>query len=177
MTSLPNILTLGRVALAPLVAALIIAGWPAAAVSLFILAALLDLLDGKIARAMKTESAFGAALAPIADKILVALVLLALAGSGMLQTWHLIPAGMILLRDILISGVREYAAKAGVSLAVTGLAKWKTTAEFVALALLIVSPIDGGGGLYMGGLAALWLAGALSAYTGAQYLLSMRKAG
>ena len=84
---------------------------------------------------------------------------------------------MILLRDILISGVREYAAKAGVSLAVTGLAKWKTTAEFVALALLIVSPIDGGGGLYMGGLAALWLAGALSAYTGAQYLLSMRKAG
>ena len=93
MTSLPNILTLGRVALAPLVAALIIAGWPAAAVSLFILAAFLDLLDGKIARAMKTESAFGAALDPIADKILVALVLLALAGSGMLQTWHLIPEG------------------------------------------------------------------------------------
>ena len=152
LNSLPNLLTILRIVCIPVLMALfyVQAPWaPWAACGVFVAAAITDYFDGWLARRLQQVSAFGRLLDPIADKMLVAATLLLVIGFGRLGTISLIPAVVILLREFLISGLREFLAgrEVGGGLAVSGLAKWKTTVQMVALALLIVgdaAPEQGG---------------------------------
>ena len=141
------------------------------AVLIFISAGVTDALDGYYARKRGEQSAFGRMLDPIADKLLVASCLLMLAADGTIRGWSLWAAIVILCREILVSGLREYLAELRVSVPVTQLAKWKTTLQLVAVGFLIageagdavvpvVTPI---------GLALLWLSALLTLYTGWDY--------
>jgi cardiolipin synthase len=141
------------------------------AVVIFISAAVTDVLDGYFARKWGEHSSFGRMLDPIADKLLVASCLLMLAADGTIRGWSLWAAIVILCREILVSGLREYLAELRVSVPVTQLAKWKTTLQLVAVGFLIagkagdeivplVTPI---------GLALLWLSALLTLYTGWDY--------
>ena len=144
--SLPNILTVGRIAAIPVVVGCVYVQsildgplwlrWVALAV--FIAAAITDWLDGYYARIWDQQSAFGRMLDPIADKLLVASCLLMLAADNSIHGWTLWAAVVILCREILVSGLREYLAALRVSVPVTKLAKWKTTVQMVALGVLIV---------------------------------------
>ncbi|SDE32178.1 CDP-diacylglycerol--glycerol-3-phosphate 3-phosphatidyltransferase [Rhodospira trueperi] len=176
LRSLPNALTLGRIALIPVVMLLIYmpgdaARWAAA--GLFVLAAVTDYLDGWLARRLDVVSEIGRALDPIADKLLVAAVLLMLAGVGRLSDLALIPAVVILSREILVSGLREALAGRNVVMPVTRLAKWKTTAQLAALPLLLVGDAGSVIGLSLQGPgeALLWIAGGLTARTGYTYVM------
>ena len=172
--SLPNLLTLARIAAIPPAIALFYvptswADW--ALLVLFIAAAITDWLDGHLARLWKEESAFGRFLDPIADKLLVMALLLMLAATERLPEWAIIPAVAILLREVLISGLREFLAGINVSLPVSRLAKWKAAVQMTAIALLIVAdhatptlPID------LWGAVALWLAAVLTVASGWGYL-------
>ncbi len=138
LTSPPNLLTLIRVGLIPLLVGLLYlegawARWFACAV--FVIAATTDYLDGWLARTRKQHSRLGRWLDPVADKLLVAATVLALVG---FDRAPLLPALVILLREILISGLREYLAEARLVLPVSRLAKWKTAVQMVALGFLIV---------------------------------------
>jgi cardiolipin synthase len=178
--SLPNILTLARIVAIPVVVALLyVPGMAAAWVALAVYAAagITDWIDGWLARRMGETSAFGQALDPIADKLLVGAVLLVLVGNGAIPGIHVIPALIILLREILVSGLREFLAGTRVSLPVTRLAKWKTTIQMVALGVLIVGD-RGVAGLPYGiamlpvgiiGWVGLWAAGLLTLKTGFDY--------
>ena len=143
--SLPNILTYARIAAIPVVVGCIYAQaimdgplwlrWVALAV--FIAAGVTDFLDGYYARIWDQHSAFGRMLDPIADKLLVASCLLMLAADGIIHGWTLWAAIVILCREILVSGLREYLAALRVSVPVTKLAKWKTTVQLVAIGFLL----------------------------------------
>jgi cardiolipin synthase len=143
--SLPNILTIARIAAIPLVLGCIY--WQAildgplwlrwVALAVFIAAAVTDFLDGYYARIWDQQSALGRMLDPIADKLLVASCLLMLAADGIIHGWTLWAAIVILCREILVSGLREYLAGLRVSVPVTKLAKWKTTAQLVAIGFLL----------------------------------------
>jgi cardiolipin synthase len=173
-TTLPNLLTFARIALIPVVVALFyfdrpISNWIAA--SIFILACVTDYLDGYFARALKQTTRFGVFLDPVADKLLVAATLLMLVGFGRIQGISLIPAVIILCREILVSGLREFLAEAHVSIPVTRLAKWKTGIQMTALSLLIIGdvpefflPLD------MLGTIGLWVAAFFTLITGFDYL-------
>ncbi|MBI1362813.1 MAG: CDP-diacylglycerol--glycerol-3-phosphate 3-phosphatidyltransferase [Proteobacteria bacterium] len=174
MQNLPNILTLLRIAVIPLfVGAFYLGGTLAAwvAFGLFVTAAVTDYFDGMLARKLGVTSPFGACLDPIADKLLVFAALFMLVGS---QPQLLIPAVIIAFREVLISGMREYLAKAGVDLKVTGLAKWKTTVQMTAISAVILS---GGfsdaataGGLLTLGVVLMWVAVILTVLTGVDYV-------
>ncbi len=138
--NIPNILTILRLFAAPGVAIMFLyfarplADW--FALLLFVGAALTDFIDGYLARAWKQESAFGAMLDPIADKAMVIIALLVIIGFSSWSPWLVLPATMIVFREVFVSGLREFlGAKAGL-LKVTNLAKWKTTAQMVAIATL-----------------------------------------
>jgi cardiolipin synthase len=168
--TLPTWLTLSRiVVLLPL--ALLLADdalWARSlAVALFVVAATTDWLDGRLARARGEVTPLGRCLDPIADKLLVATPLIVLLGTGEAP---LVPVLVILLRELTISGLREALAGTGPALPVTPLAKWKTTVQMVALAVLVVGDHVPGGTAT--GAALLWLAAALTAVTGAQYVKS-----
>lgn len=179
VTSLPNLLTLSRIAAIP---ALVALAWPRtpatdlAACILFTVAALTDWLDGHLARARGETSRLGRMLDPIADKLLVGCALMLLAGLGHLSSWGLLPAIVIMLREILVSGLREFLAELAVGLPVTRLAKWKTGCQMVALGALLAG--DGAAALLglpwlpvaLAGEALLWLAAALTLLTGWDYL-------
>lgn len=179
VTSLPNLLTLSRIAALP---ALVALAWPRtpatdlAACILFSVAALTDWLDGHIARRRGETSRLGRMLDPIADKLLVGCALMLLAGLGHLSTWGLLPAIVIMLREILVSGLREFLAELAVGLPVTRLAKWKTGCQMVALGALLAG--DGTADLLglswlpvsMLGEALLWVAALLTLLTGWDYL-------
>jgi cardiolipin synthase len=175
LANVPNILTLVRIGLIPVLAALFFvdAAWaPWAACAAFVVAAATDWFDGWFARKLEQESAFGMLLDPIADKMLVAATLFLLVGFDRIGEWSIIPALIILLREFLVSGMREYLAglhAAGV-LKVGVLAKWKTAVQMVAMALLIVGGAAPGLPIQEAGLAALWLAGLLTLITGWGYL-------
>lgn len=172
--TLPNLLTFFRIGLIPVIVCLFyferpLSNWIAA--SIFILACITDYLDGYFARALKQTTRFGVFLDPIADKLLVAATLLMLVGFGRIQGFTLIPAVIILCREILVSGLREFLAEAHVSVPVTQLAKWKTAIQMIALSLLIIEdipgfiiPID------MIGTVGLWIAAFLTLITGFDYL-------
>jgi cardiolipin synthase len=173
--NLPNLLTYGRVAAVPVVAALLFwtepwARWSALAV--YIAAAITDFFDGYLARAWSQQSSLGRMLDPIADKLLVASVLLTLSADGTIHGAHLWAAIIILCREILVSGLREYLSELRVSVPVTAVAKWKTTAQLVALGFLIagqageaVLPNSVGIGIVL-----LWVAAILTLYTGWDYM-------
>jgi len=140
LTDLPNVLTLSRIAAIPLLAVLVTLRTPGcdlAATIVFTVAAITDWLDGHMARTRGQHSDLGRMLDPIADKLLVGATLMLLAGTGRLSTWGLFPAIVILLREILVSGLREYLAGLRVRLPVTRLAKWKTGFQMGALGTLL----------------------------------------
>lgn len=173
--SLPNILTFGRILAVP--AMVICMLWPEldsarwAALGIFAAAAITDFFDGYLARVMQVQSALGRMLDPIADKLLVSASLFMLASSGTLQGWHLWAGVIILCREILVSGLREFLAELQVSVPVTTLAKWKTTAQLVALGFLLAGPA-GDKVLPFNteiGLSLLWVSALLTLYTGYDY--------
>ena len=129
LTDLPNLLTLSRIAAIPVLVVLTALHTPTgdlAALLVFALAGITDYLDGRLARDRRQTSDVGRMLDPIADKLLVGAALMLLAGQSRLSVWGLYPAIIILLREILVSGLREYLAGLRVGLPVTTLAKWKT---------------------------------------------------
>ena len=140
MTDLPNMLTLSRIAAIPVMvvlAAIRSPGMDFAACVVFSLAAITDYFDGKLARDYGTTSDLGRMLDPIADKLLVAAALMMLVGTGRLSHAGLYPAIVIMLREILVSGLREYLAGMRIGLPVTSLAKWKTGFQMGALGALL----------------------------------------
>lgn len=178
--TLPNLLTMFRVAVIPVFVGLFfldsVAGqWMACGV--FVAAAITDYLDGYLARARNQFSEFGKFLDPIADKLLVGAALLMMAGFGEIQGAALIPAVIILCREILVSGLREYLAGQDVGLPVSQLAKWKTTVQMFALAFLIVGdaaypPVPEAIPVRLIGEWGLWIAAALTLITGYDYVRS-----
>jgi cardiolipin synthase len=181
LTDLPNVLTLSRIAVIPLLVALVAWGAPAAdlaACALFSAAAVTDYLDGHFARARDQHSDLGRMLDPIADKLLVGASLMMLAGEARLTRAGLYPAVVILLREILVSGLREYLAGLRVGLPVTKLAKWKTGFQMGALGALLAGD-TGAAAIGMSwlpvstiGEAMLWVAAILTLVTGWDYLTS-----
>ena len=206
MKAIPNILTLGRLALTLLVLVFLVAAsgaWPfgglddagksalrAWAFILFVIAAVTDFFDGYLARKLNAVSLLGAILDPIADKVLIAAAIVGLLADGV--TAVALPGGLILFREFSISALRETLAPKGLRLPVTMLAKWKTTIQLIALAALLY--IRGAGGLALilpagvtSGLSCyfappawavglLWLAALITVWTGIEYALAARKA-
>jgi cardiolipin synthase (CMP-forming) len=175
MSSLPNALTILRIALVPLFCAAFFLPGEAGRWLVFVLfcsAGATDALDGLIARKLGAESPFGRMLDPIADKLIVSAALLMLASDGTLSGIHLVPALVILCREILVSGLREFLAAADVSLPVTRMAKIKTIVQVVAIAALIASSATERmlQGVTILALAGMWIAAGLTFYTGFAYL-------
>jgi cardiolipin synthase (CMP-forming) len=176
--SLPNILTYGRLAAIPAVVALLF--WPEDlwsrwfALAIFIIAAITDYFDGYFARADAQQSALGRMLDPIADKLLVAACLLMLVSDGTIHSWDLWAAIVILCREILVSGLREFLAELKVSVPVSRVAKWKTTMQLLSLGFLIAGPAGETvlPGTIMIGIVLLWAAALLTLYTGWDYFRS-----
>jgi cardiolipin synthase len=179
LTDLPNVLTLSRIAAIPLLVLLVALHRPAAdlaACVLFSVAAITDYFDGYLARTRRQLSDFGRMLDPIADKLLVGATLMMLVGTERLSAAGLYPAIVIMLREILVSGLREYLAGVRVGLPVTRLAKWKTGVQMAALGTLLAG--DGSARLLGIGFlpvsaigeTMLWVAAALTIVTGWDYL-------
>jgi CDP-diacylglycerol--glycerol-3-phosphate 3-phosphatidyltransferase/cardiolipin synthase len=174
--NLPNILTYGRVVAVPVVVALLF--WPNedwarwSALGVYALAAITDFFDGYLARAWHQQSSLGRMLDPIADKLLVAAVLLMLSVDGTISGASIWAAIVILCREILVSGLREYLAELRVRVPVTAVAKWKTAAQLVALGFLIAGPAGEKAvyGAHYVGIALLWVAAVLTLYTGWDYM-------
>ncbi|QCO55899.1 CDP-diacylglycerol--glycerol-3-phosphate 3-phosphatidyltransferase [Pseudorhodobacter turbinis] len=192
--TLPNILTVLRLLAAPGVAVMFLyfhrpwADW--FALALFISAAITDFFDGYLARLWKQESKFGAMLDPIADKAMVVIAIMVITGYSGMNPWLILPASVILFREVFVSGLREFlGAKSGL-LQVTKLAKWKTTAQMVAISVLFLGtglsfledghpPRAGEGELKdvlswatvatYTGMTLIWIAALLTAITGLDY--------
>ena len=191
--TIPNILTVMRLVAAPGVAlAFVIFNRPYAdwiAIALFILAALTDYVDGKLARAWQQESNFGRMLDPIADKAMVVIALAVIVGLSGINALILVPVAFILLREVFVSGLREFLGTKAGKLKVTYLAKWKTTAQMVAIPVLLLAWVFeydrrhntpwvsdwfhdwAGWVLSNGGLVLIWVAGLLTLMTGYDYLV------
>ena len=174
MFSLPNLLTMLRILLVPVFAvAFALPGETGKLIAfgIFCVAGLSDALDGFAARKLKAYSDFGRMLDPIADKILVATALMMLVAGGAFDGYKLVPALVILAREILVSGLREFLAGVHVSVPVSNIAKMKTTIQMIAIGAMILGPIaehfiPGAKAFAYG---ALWLAAALTVYTGYAY--------
>ena len=175
MWTLPNLLTLSRIVALPLLVALL---WNrqwelgfGIAFVLYCLMGLTDYFDGYLARAQGAVSRLGVFLDPIADKIMVAAVILMLAATQVIAGVHVIAALVILLREIAVSGLREFLAQVQVSVPVSQLAKWKTTLQLIALGALILAGALPGEEWILGvGLVSLWGAAVLTLMTGWDYL-------
>ena len=175
MWTIPNILTLSRIAVIPLLVACFYLQQPLGshlAFGLFLVASITDFFDGYLARATGSVSAIGRFLDPIADKLMVGAVLMGLTAVGWIDGVHVIAAVVIMCREILVSGLREFLAELKVSVPVTILAKWKTTIQMMALAALTWTA---GGPVFKIpaneiGVVSLWVAAALTLYTGYDYL-------
>ena len=185
MLSLPNLLTLSRIFAVPLLVFLLWRPTPIDYLITFILYCLVgitDYFDGYVARAQGKISRLGQFLDPIADKIMVAAVLMMLISSRkaypvseidghVIDGLHIIAALIILLREIIVSGLREFLAPLNISMPVSALAKWKTTLQLVALGALILSgAFPAEQWVHSTGLACLWAAAALTLITGYDYL-------
>ena len=179
--ALPNLLTYARILAVPLLVAFFLlesnaSRWMSLAV--FVAASVSDFFDGYLARAWKQQSAIGGLLDPIADKLIVATALLLLVSEGTIGEWSVLAAIVILTREILVSGLREFLAGAQVSVPVSWLAKWKTTVQMVAIGALLVGPagdrildyyFSGLGVVTYVGLLLLWIAALITLYTGYDY--------
>ena len=180
MLTLPNLLTLSRIVAVPLLVGFL--WWPrweagfGIAFAIYCLMGVTDYFDGYLARAQGTVSRLGVFLDPIADKIMVAAVILMLVGTrhddvAVITGVHIIAALVILLREIAVSGLREFLAGAQVSLPVSRLAKWKTALQLVAFgALILAGALPALGWIKVTGLVSLWGAAALTIVTGWDYL-------
>ncbi|MGV3491763.1 MAG: CDP-diacylglycerol--glycerol-3-phosphate 3-phosphatidyltransferase [Devosia sp.] len=175
--TLPNQLTIGRILAIPVICLFVAwgsgPGWDWLrwlALLIYIAAAITDWLDGFLARRMNLNSALGKMLDPIADKLLVGALIVTFAWTRDLNGWDLIPAIAILMREIFVAGLREYLGNQSVSVPVTFLAKWKTTAQLVTLALIMAAPMLLG--LWFISHLALWLTAFLTVWTGWEYLRS-----
>ena len=180
MLSLPNILTLSRILAVPLLVFLL---WPsvtgktvqptvidyALAYGLYCLMGFTDYIDGYLARAQGAVSKLGQFLDPIADKIMVAAVILLLVFTGDIAGWHVIAALIILIREIAVSGLREFLGQLNVSVPVSRLGKVKTAAQMLALFLLLLAGDKDYGWVHDYGVVALWAAAALTIITGYAY--------
>lgn len=181
LTDLPNVLTLSRIAAIPLLVLLVAihgATTDLLAALLFAIAGITDWLDGRLARSRRQLSNLGRMLDPIADKLLVGATLMLLVGFHRLPAYGIYPAIVIMLREILVSGLREYLAGIRIGLPVTRLAKWKTAAQMTALGILLLGDtgavrlgIGGFPATAIGGLL-LWLAALLTLVTGWDYLMA-----
>ena len=179
LKKIPNILTIGRIILVPFfVLAFYLPGFygDLTALILFIVASFTDFLDGMLARMLGEESKLGELLDPIADKIIVATALILLVMDGTIKNYEVIAAIIILTREILISGLREFLAEGKIKLPVSSLAKLKTVLQMVSIALLLSG--DTGNKIinfqdYNAqtiGIILLWLSAALTLYTGYDYM-------
>ena len=179
LKKIPNILTIGRIIIVPFfVLAFYLPGFygDLTAFAIFVIASFTDFLDGMLARMMEEESKLGELLDPIADKIIVATALILLVMSGTIRHYEVIAAIIILTREILISGLREFLARGQIKLPVTNLAKLKTFLQMVAIALLLTGET---GNKILNfqdynaqtiGIILLWLSAFLTLYTGYEYL-------
>jgi len=180
LKKIPNILTIGRIIIVPFfVLAFYLPGFygDLTACVLFVIASFTDFLDGMLARMMGEESKLGELLDPIADKIIVATALILLVMTGTIKHYEVIAAIIILTREILISGLREFLARGQIKLPVTNLAKLKTFLQMVAIALLLTGET---GNKILNfqdynaqtiGIILLWLSAFLTLYTGYEYLI------
>ena len=179
MYNLPNILTISRIIVIPVIFLAIYihtVWWSVLTAVLFIVAAVTDYLDGYLARSRNETSAFGRLLDPIADKLLVVSALLIIVANRMVDEISYIPVCIIMCREILVSGLREFLAEVKVGMPVTRLAKWKTAVQMTALAMILMSRI---GIIHVGdsyipvwgvlGEILLWVAGVLTFMTGYDY--------
>jgi cardiolipin synthase len=174
--SLPNVLTYMRILAVPAVVLCLMAidgtrgRWWALAV--YVVACLTDWLDGFLARVWHQQSALGRMLDPIADKLLVGTTLLMLTSDNTISGVHMVAAVIILCREILVSGLREFLAELNMRVHVTQLAKWKTTVQMIALGVLLAGPAGDKilPGITAAGLAMLWVAALLTLWTGFDYL-------
>lgn len=197
--NLPNLLTMLRLIAAPAVPLMFLyfsrpfADF--AALALFVLAAVTDWFDGHLARSWQQESRFGAAMDPIADKAMVVIALVVITGYSGMNPWLILPATVILFREVFVSGLREFLGSDAATLKVTKLAKWKTTAQMVAIAMMFLGtgldyyetghpPLVGEGKLpwsdswsdlaTQAGLLLMWVAAVLTAITGWDYFSKAR---
>lgn len=174
--TVPNILTYTRIVAIPVVVGLFFLPDPLGswlAFGFYVYACITDFFDGYLARAWHQQSALGRFLDPIADKLLVAGVLFALVGADRISGYVIIPAGIILGREILVSGLREFLIELRVGMPVSQLAKWKTGIQMLALGFLLVGPNGPdfwGVPTLMIGVVGLWLAALLTLITGFDYL-------
>jgi cardiolipin synthase len=174
--NLPNILTFSRIGAIPVIVGLMFLPSPLGnwlSVSVYTYACLTDFFDGYLARAWKQQSAMGRFLDPIADKLLVSGVLMMLVATDGISGLSILPAGIILFREILVSGLREFLAEVQVKVPVTVLAKWKTTLQMLALGFLLVGvngPDFGPVTTLEIGIVSLWLAAILTVGTGYDYM-------
>ena len=163
-------MTYGRIAAIPVIVLLVASGDPSArwlALALYLAAAVTDFFDGYLARRWNQSSPLGRMLDPIADKLLVGALIVTFAWDGSFAWWDLIPALAILMREIFVSGLREFLGPRNVVVKVTQLAKWKTTVQLLALTFVFLAPLLAGAWLIAELL--LWLAAAMTVITGAQY--------
>ena len=179
LKKIPNILTIGRIIIVPFfVLAFYLPGFYGdfTALILFVVASFTDFLDGMLARMMKEESKLGELMDPIADKIIVAAALILLVMDGIIKNYEVIAAIIILTREILISGLREFLAKGQIKLPVSNLAKLKTLLQMIAISLLlsgetgnkIINFQDYNAQTI--GIILLWLSAFLTLFTGYEYL-------
>jgi cardiolipin synthase len=174
LSTVPNLLTLTRIALIPIMTAAFYAGsqfgsWVAALV--FIVACLTDFLDGYVARVWSQTTRIGQFLDPVADKLLVATTLLLLAGFGRISRYSLMPASIILCREIMVSGLREFLSELKIKMPVTVIAKWKTAIQMLSISLLLLGDIPTfGSHVLLLGECILWIAGIMTLITGLDYL-------
>ncbi len=168
MLTIPTILTLARIAVLPILLWLILAGHAWLALIIYTAGALTDFLDGYLARKLNQITPFGTFLDPIADKIYVCAIFITLVASGTITGMALAAVIIILSREFLVSGLREFLGPQNVQLPVTKLAKWKTAAQMIATALLLID----GEIPYIGeaGFALLYIAALLTVITGYTYM-------
>lgn len=177
--NIPNLLTYARIAAVPLIVLCFfvegrlhgsdLARWTA--LGIYIVASITDFLDGYLARIWNQMSNIGRMLDPIADKLLVSSILLLLAADGTIAGWSIWAGIIILCREILVSGLREYLAELKVSVPVTWIAKWKTTVQMIAIGFLLAGPAGDKVIPYVTelGIALLWIAALITIYTGYDY--------
>jgi cardiolipin synthase len=172
LMDLPNALTMSRIVIIPILVGLFYLegdAWRWIACVLFSAAGVTDYFDGYLARRWSRISAFGRFLDPIADKLLVAAVILMLVATGRISGLVVLPALVILCREVLVSGLREFLAQVNVGVPVSRLAKWKTMLQMVALGVLIVGDAASPWVTWVGEIG-LWLAATLTIVTGYDYL-------
>lgn len=177
ITTLPNLLTMSRILAIPALIGAFYVPSPLGnwlALGLFAAAGITDFFDGYLARVRGEQSVFGRFLDPVADKLLIAAVLMMLVAVERIEGWSILAAVIILCREIMVSGLREFLAELRVGMPVSKLAKWKTTAQILALGFLVTSNagdalLPAGWTVWLG-VVLLWIAALLTIYTGYDYL-------